>query len=75
MTRIKNGIWDEVELESGFFITERDTDIICDWLKSYSDALEAAWRSKGSEGEERKAKHTKVRSFILAVERKRGGTL
>lgn len=73
MTRVVKGIYDKVELDTGFFISDRDADLLCDWLGSYSDALEKAWQRANPNGNPRAAKHTKVRSFITAVARLRKG--
>lgn len=73
MTRIVNGIYDDLVMDTGFFISDQETDILCDWLESYASALERAWERSGSEGNPRTAKHAKVRSFIKAVTRKRKG--
>ena len=71
MTRVVNGIYDTVELDTGFFVTDKETDILCGWLGSYADALEKAWARNESQGNPKTAKHAKVRSFINAVARKR----
>lgn len=73
MTRIVDGIYDELVMDTGFFIKDKEADILCEWLAAYADALEKAWIRKGSQGNPKSAKHTKVRSFIRAVERKRKG--
>ena len=73
MTRVVNGIYDTIELDTGFFITDKEADILCDWLGCYADALEKAWVRAGSQGNPKSAKHVKVRSFINAVARKRNG--
>lgn len=75
MTRVVNGIYDDVELDTGFFITDKETDLIASWLSSYADALEAAWKRANPNADPksaRSAKHRKVRSFVEAVARKRG---
>ena len=76
MTRVVNGIYDDIELETGFFITDKETDLIASWLGCYADALEKAFQRANPNADAkavRAAKHTKVRSFIAAVARKRKG--
>ena len=73
MTRVVKGIYDTVELETGMFITDKETDIICGWLESYANALEKSWVKNGSVGDPKKQKFVAVRSFQKAVERKRQG--
>lgn len=75
MTRVVNGIYDEIEIDSGFFITDKETDLIASWLTCYADALEAAWKRANPNADPksaRGAKHRQVRSFVDAVARKRG---
>ena len=71
MTRIVNGFYDDVVVDSGFFISDADADLLCSWLAAYADALEKAWIRNGSQGSPKAAKHAKVRSFIAAVARGR----
>ena len=76
MTRVYKGIYDDVVLDTGFFITDKETDLLCDWLGFYADALEKAWTRANPNADAkvaRTAKHAKVRSFIKAVARKRKG--
>ena len=76
MTRVVNGIYDDVELETGFFVTDKETDILCSWLGCYAEALEKSFQRANPSADAkaaRAAKHNKVRSFIRAVERKRKG--
>lgn len=76
MTRVINGIYDDVELDTGFFISDKETDLIASWLTCYADALEAAWKRANPNADPksaRGAKHRQVRSFVDAVARKRGG--
>jgi len=68
VTRVVDGIYDTVELHTGFFLPDSQVDVICGWLDSYADALEKAWERKGSEGDPAKQKFAKVRSFKRAVE-------
>ena len=75
MTRVVNGIYDDIELDTGFFISDKETDLIASWLTCYADALEAAWKRANPEADAktaRGAKHRQVRSFVDAVARKRG---
>lgn len=72
MTRVVSGIYDDVELATGIFLSDNEVDIVIDWLDSYADALEKSWVKKGSEGDPLKQKFAKVRSFKKAVFCKRG---
>ena len=75
MTRVVNGIYDDIELDTGFFISDKETDLIASWLTCYADALEAAWKRANPPAapkSARGAKHRQVRSFVDAVARKRG---
>lgn len=72
MTRVVNGIYDDIVLDTGFFVTDKEVDLLCDWLAAYADALEKAWKRNGSPAKPT-PKHVKVRSFINAVARKRKG--
>lgn len=71
MTRVVEGIYDDVELGSGFFISDRQADVIADWLESYAQALEKAWLRNGGTGDPSKQKHEVVRSYIRAVKKLR----
>ena len=75
MTRVVNGIYDDIELDTGFFISDKEADLIASWLTCYADALEAAWKRANPDADAktaRGAKHRQVRSFVDAVARKRG---
>lgn len=71
MTRVVKGIYDDVTLDTGFFLADKEIDIVVDWLESYAKALESSWVKKGSEGDPRKQKFSKVRSFGAAINRNR----
>lgn len=71
MTRVVNGIYDDIELQTGFFIEDKRIDIIVGWLDSYANALEKQWIKNGSEGDPKIQKFAQVRSFKAAVERGR----
>lgn len=71
MTRVINGIYDDVCIDTGFFLGDREIDILVEWLESYAKALENSWSRKGGEGDPGKQKFTKVRSFGAAVKRNR----
>ena len=72
MTRVVNGIYDDIVLDTGFFIADKEADLLCDWLGSYAEALEKTWKRNGAPPKPT-PKHVKVRSFINAVARKRKG--
>lgn len=71
MTRVIDGIMSDIVLDSGFLITDKDADILCDWLNSYAEALEKGWVKRGSEGDPKAQKYSKVRSFSRAVDKAR----
>ena len=71
MTRVVKGIYDDVCLDRGFFLCNKEVDIVVDWLESYAKALENSWRKKGGEGNPSKQKFAKVRSFGAAIKRNR----
>lgn len=69
MTRIKNGFWSDVELEDGFFLTDKEVAIVTEWLECYAEALEKAWKRSGSPSDGKTPKHVKVRSFAKRVQK------
>lgn len=71
MTRVVKGIYDDVCLDTGFFLVDKEIDILVEWLESYAKALENSWVKKGGEGEPNKQKFAKVRSFGAAIKRNR----
>jgi len=71
MTRVIKGIYDNVELNTGFFLPDAQVDIICGWLEDYAIKLEAEWVSSGSSGDPKRQTFAKVRSFKSAVCRDR----
>lgn len=64
ITRIEKGIYDDIVMDSGYFIRDSTMNIINGWLDKYAKALENKWVKEGSQGDEKQQKHYKVRKFI-----------
>lgn len=68
MTRVIGGIFDDVELGTGYFIPDKQIMLLREWLGCYADALEKGWVKRGSVGDPKHEKFAKVRSFLRATD-------